>query len=114
MLQFTRSFKVFKVMFNHRGGDHLLAPQVEVESIGDEALFLGYNHSTIPLYYTNDFVTSIFNLDKGTSSTQLDSQTPMCGFAPLPLWIMPPFGGLHYICLCERDIFPLVKFTQNN
>lgn len=87
VLQFTRSFKVFKVMFNHRGGDHLLAPQVEVESIGDKALFLGYNHSIpvlaseIPgcrpdsMYYTNDFVTSIFNLDKGTSSTQLDSQT---------------------------------------
>lgn len=120
VLQFTRSFKVFKVMFNHRGGDHLLAPEVEVENIGDEALFLGYNHSIsvlapeIPwcqpnsIYYTNDFVTSIFNLDKGTSSTQLDSQTPMCGFVPPPLWIMPLFGGLRCLYACVNEASSLL------
>lgn len=62
VFQFTPSFKVFKVMFNHRGGDHLLAPQVEVESIGDEALFPGYNHSISVLGFRNSRVSAKFHI----------------------------------------------------
>lgn len=68
VLQFTRSFKVFKVMFNHRGGDHLLAPEVEVENIGDEALFLGYKSTTIQ---------SLFWLQKFPGVSQIPYTIPM-------------------------------------
>lgn len=86
VLQFTRSFKVFKVMFNHRRGDHLLEPswgrnywrRGSFPRLQPFNLCFGFRNSRVSansICYTNDFVTSIFNLDKGTSSTQLDSQT---------------------------------------
>ncbi|XP_024164554.1 probable F-box protein At1g44080 [Rosa chinensis] len=62
----TESFKVYKVVFD--GRDKSIVEQVELKSIGDEALFVGDNHSMCVLasnfpgcqpnsiYYTDDLI----------------------------------------------------------
>ncbi|VVA30452.1 PREDICTED: F-box, partial [Prunus dulcis] len=66
----TESFRVYKVVFDDKDGSVL--QHVEVKSIGDEAFFIGDNHSVSVLasnfhgcqsnsiYYTHDFSSSSF------------------------------------------------------
>lgn len=101
----TESFKVFKVMFNDTGGR---LQQVEVKSIGEEALFLGYTNSFSVLaseisgcqpnsiYYEHNHVMGIFNLDNETSTTQNHSPLYRSGDEQPAIWITPPLNELLF------------------
>ncbi|VVA23772.1 PREDICTED: F-box [Prunus dulcis] len=110
----TDSFKVYKVVFDDKDGS--IVHQVEVESIGDEALVVGDNHSAPVLasnfpgcqpnsvHYTKDllkrqhpdgrpFDMAVNNLENETSTR---FYSPNCWHKGMPLaaWICPQFNGL--------------------
>lgn len=113
----TESFKVYKLLFNERHDS--IVQQVEVKSLGDEALFVGDNYSVSVLasnfpgcqpnsiYYTDDLIEyrevrlpddgpsdmGIFNLDDETITQHYPLHSWQKNFPPA-LWIVPYFNGL--------------------
>ncbi|KAM1002246.1 hypothetical protein ACFX15_002623 [Malus domestica] len=110
----TKGFLVYKWVFNDEE-DGCIAHWVEVKSLGDEAVFLGDNHSVSVLasnfagccpnsiYYTDDFVSGcplsdgdepcdmgIFNLEDGTIVQHYSRHTN----TPRAIWVVPRFNGL--------------------
>ncbi|KAL6190134.1 hypothetical protein ACLB2K_036533 [Fragaria x ananassa] len=101
------TFKVYNVVFSDADGS--MVKHVEVETIGDEALFLGKNYSfslsasKFPgcqpnsIYYTGDsdtFVIRIFDVELGTDSAKYYPYPSSYGHIPPGLWITPQFKGL--------------------
>ncbi|KAM1099942.1 hypothetical protein ACFX15_006245 [Malus domestica] len=110
----TDSFQVYKVVFDKK--DRSTVEQVEVKSIGDEALFVGGNHSMSflasnfagcqpnSIYYTCDllrfqhperrpFDMAVYNLENETI-TPFYSPTSWQKGNPRAAWICPQFNGL--------------------
>ncbi|KAM1205742.1 hypothetical protein ACFX2I_006522 [Malus domestica] len=110
----TDSFQVYKVVFDKK--DRSTVEQVEVKSIGDEALFVGDNHSMSflasnfagcqpnSIYYTCDllrfqhperrpFDMAVYNLENETI-TPFYSPTSWQKGNPRAAWICPQFNGL--------------------
>lgn len=113
----TESFKVYKLLFNERHDS--IVQQVEVKSLGDEALFVGDNYSVSVLtsnfpgcqpnsiYYADDLIEyrevrlpddgpsdmGIFNLDDETITQHYPLHSWQKNFPPA-LWIVPYFNGL--------------------
>lgn len=112
----TTHFMVFKVPpFNHEECEGYEI--AEVESLGDEALFVGDNYSVSVLaskfggcqpnciYFTDDSINfrqnasiacdmGIFNLEDGTIAQHCPPSCWEKGM-PTPFWITPPFSGLY-------------------
>ncbi|XP_021801753.1 probable F-box protein At1g44080 [Prunus avium] len=114
----TESFRVYKAVFDDKDGSIL--QQVEVKSIGDDAFFIGDNHSVSVLasnfhgcqsnsiYYTHDFSSSyythrydfrdmgIFNLESGTITQHfsLGPYSDLQGYIQPVVWVVPQFNGL--------------------
>ncbi|XP_008385316.2 F-box protein At2g26160-like [Malus domestica] len=110
----TDSFQVYKVVFDKK--DRSTVEQVEVKSIGDEALFVGDNHSMSflasnfagcqpnSIYYTCDllrfqhperrpFDMAVYNLENETI-TPFYSPTSWQKGNLRAAWICPQFNGL--------------------
>nr|XP_028947443.1 F-box protein At2g26160-like [Malus domestica] len=106
----TESFCVYKVVFDD---SNRTIRKVEVKDIGDEALFLGVNHSFSVLasnfvgckpnciYHTcklNPTGMNIFNLED-KSITRIQVPSPNCdptSRIPPAIWIFPTFNGLGH------------------
>ncbi|KAM5567354.1 hypothetical protein ABKV19_015439 [Rosa sericea] len=101
------NFVVYKVLFNDNDGTFVR--QDLVDNIGDDALFLGDNHSISVLasnfprcqpnsiYFTNDIMNGgmgIFNLADKTV-TQHYPLNPSERYIRPAIWIVPPFNGLR-------------------
>ncbi|XP_004298358.1 PREDICTED: F-box protein At2g26160-like isoform X2 [Fragaria vesca subsp. vesca] len=97
------NFVVYKVLFSDKDGS--IVKQNVVDSIGDDALFLGDNHSMTVLasnfprcqpnsiYFTNDIWNGgigIFSLANKTVTQLYRPQNPI----PPAIWIVPPNNGL--------------------
>ncbi|KAL6190750.1 hypothetical protein ACLB2K_037144 [Fragaria x ananassa] len=80
----TQSFKVFKVVLIETGRN-LGMRQVEVKSIGDEALFLGYNSISVLASETS-------GCQPNTIYQQIEAAKPV-------LWVTPPFNSAN-LSLC--------------
>ncbi|KAH0994319.1 hypothetical protein GBA52_018183 [Prunus armeniaca] len=115
----TTHFMVFKVPpFNDEECESYESGEyVELESLGDEALFVGDNYSVSVLaskfggcqpnciYFTDDSINfrqnasiacdmGIFNLEDGTIARHCPPSCWEKGM-PTPFWITPPFRGLY-------------------
>ncbi|CAL8132156.1 unnamed protein product [Prunus armeniaca] len=108
----TTHFIVYKWVYEDGGS---IGHKVEVKSIGDEALFVGGNHSISVLaskfpecqpnsiYYTDDYFSNwptlhsdepfdmgIFNLEDGTITQHYSPHSN----SQRAIWVVPPFNGL--------------------
>ncbi|XP_008222388.1 PREDICTED: putative F-box protein At1g65770 [Prunus mume] len=110
----TTHFMIYKWVFDNED-EGSIGHNVEVKSIGDEALFVGDNHSISILasnfpgcqpnsiYYSDDYISNypslegdepydmgIFNLEDGTITQHYSLHSN----SQRAIWVVPPFNGL--------------------
>ncbi|XP_021803102.1 putative F-box protein At1g65770 isoform X1 [Prunus avium] len=110
----TTHFVIYKWVFDNED-EGCIGHNVEVKSIGDEAVFVGDNHSisilasNLPgcqpnsIYYSDDYISNypslegdepydmgIFNLEDGTITQHYSLHSN----SQRAIWVVPPFNGL--------------------